>query len=182
VAGDVPALNPAGYILLQQRQAQASGGNEYPSCTPSSQNTSNELVQKTRIWTMRVAFQSLTWGFVVLRHLAIDSSMTLKHHQFAGVFAWLISLLLLSPAMVWSLPGHECNTERDPTEASQVEIDEVTLSESHSTQRQTRGTRSGIRRVFRVSRVGSSNPQTWSIPRRAAGYVSLQGRCGLLTC
>ena len=120
----------------------------------------------------------------MLRHLAIDSFMTSKHHQFAGVFAWLISLLLLSPAMVWSLPGLECNTEteNDPTEASQVEIDEVTLNESHSTRRQTRRARSGFRRVFRVSRDGTSNPHTFSTPRPAAGQVSLQGRCGLLNC
>lgn len=74
---------------------------------------------------MLVAFQRRTWDSVVLRQLAIDSSMTSKHHQFAGVFAWLISLLLLSPAMVWSLPCHEFSTESDPTEASPVEIDEV---------------------------------------------------------
>jgi hypothetical protein len=115
----------------------------------------------------------------VLRHQAIDCSMTSKPHQFARVLAWLFRLLLLSPAMVWNLPAHECNTESDPTEASPVEIDEVTLSGANSAQRETRRTRSDTRRVFRV---GSSDPQARAIPRPAAGQVSLLGRNGLLIC
>ena len=114
--------------------------------------------------------------------MAIDSSMTSRQIKFAGAFASLISLLLLSPAMLWNLPGQDCNTESDPTEATHVEIDEVTLSELSSKQRQTRIKRSGIRRVYRVSSTGSSNPRTSPIHRPTAGQVSLQGRCGLLTC
>lgn len=128
-------------------------------------------------------FPRPTGCFAVVRHSAIDSAMTLKHHSYLALSAWLLCLLMVSPMMLWHLPGGECCAEHDPAEVSfEVEFSEVTLCEANSLQRQVQ------RELCRpaVTHPDSKNQRSDSRAsqnlRESAGKVSLQGRGRLLRC
>ena len=128
-------------------------------------------------------FQRPAGDFATVRHSVIDSEMTLTHHSFFAVFTWLICLLLVSPVMLWHLPGGECCAENDPSEVRvEIGFSEVTLCEAGSLQRQTRRERCSAELVLSVSQGHRSDSRASQIQRPSAGHVSLQGRCLLLKC
>ena len=128
-------------------------------------------------------FQRPAGGSATVRQLAIDSEMTLKHHSYCAVFAWLICLLLVSPVMLWHLPGVECCAENDPAEVRvEIEFSEATLCEASSLQRQARRERVGAALILPDSQGHSSDSRASGFQRQSAGQVSLQGRCLLLRC
>jgi hypothetical protein len=131
---------------------------------------------------MEPVFQRPAGDFATVRHLAIDSEMTLKHHSFFPVFTWLICLLLVSPVMLWHLPGVACCAENESAEVLvEIEFSEVTLCEASSLQRQVRRERCSAD-VLPVSQGHTSDSRASQIQRQSAGQVSLQGRCHLLRC
>lgn len=114
--------------------------------------------------------------------------MTLKSRFHSWLCVWLSCVLsamvVSSPIVVSILADEVCVEESDPADSSEeVEVDEVTLSESNSGQRRQRRDQVGVRAIR------SSNPRLRGGRSAAdnagsllAGQGSLRGRCGPMHC
>ena len=113
--------------------------------------------------------------------------MTFKSHHHSWLCVWLSCVLSVmlsaSPVMLSLLPDDVRCEESDPADASEeIEVAEMTLSESNSAQRRTRREQSGVRRTLLATpNVGLISPSQ-CVQRPSAGQVSLWGRCGPLHC
>lgn len=121
------------------------------------------------------------------RFLTITSSMTFQSRLHSWLCVWLSCVLSVmlsaSPVMLSLLPDDVRCEESDPTDASEeIELAEVTLSESNTTQRRTRREQTGVRQsllpTLNVGAIPPSRPVQWP----SAGQVALWGRCGPLHC
>lgn len=113
--------------------------------------------------------------------------MTFKSLSDSWLCVWLscvLSVLLpSSPLMLSMLPVDVRCEESDPSDASEeVEVGEVTLSESNSGQRRSRREQSGVRRALLAPRDICSISSNRSVQRPSMGQVSLWGRCGPWHC
>lgn len=113
--------------------------------------------------------------------------MTSKSHHHSWLCVWLscvLSVLLpASPFMLSMLPDEARCEESDPADTSEeVEVGEVTLSESNSGQRRSRREQSGVRRALLASRGVCSIHPNRGAQRPSPGQASLWGRCGPLHC
>ena len=107
------------------------------------------------------------------------------HHSWLCVWlsCVLSALLPASPFMLSMLPDEARCEETDPADTSaEVEVGEVTLSESNSGQRRSRREQSGVRRALLASRGVCAIRPNWCAQRPSAGQTSFWGRCGPLHC
>lgn len=113
--------------------------------------------------------------------------MTFKSRHHSWLCVWLScvlsALLPASPFMLTMLPDEARCEESDPADASEeVEVGEVTLSESNRGQRRSRREQSGVRRALLSSRGVCSIHPNRGAQRPSPGQASLWGRCGPLHC
>lgn len=113
--------------------------------------------------------------------------MTFKSLSHSWLCVWLscvLSVLLPATPLVLSmLPEDARCEESDPADASEeIEVSEVTLSESNSGQRRSRREQSGVRRALLAPRDVCSIQSNWRAQRPSVGQVSQWGRCGPLHC
>jgi hypothetical protein len=113
--------------------------------------------------------------------------MAFQSRPHSWLCVWLSCLLSVmlsaSPVMLSLLPEDARCEETEPADASEeIELTEVTLSESSSAQRRTRLEQAGVRQsLLPALRVGE-NLLSRCVRRPSAGQVSLWGRCGPLHC
>lgn len=108
-----------------------------------------------------------------------------RHHSWLRVFlsCLLSALLPTAPVMLSLVPdGLRCE-ENDPTDSSEeVEVDEVTLSESNSLQRHSRREQTSVRRLLLTLRCAGSHHASRCAHLPTVGQTSLWGRCAPLHC
>ncbi|MBC7822009.1 MAG: hypothetical protein IAG10_34420 [Planctomycetaceae bacterium] len=113
--------------------------------------------------------------------------MTFKTLSHSWRYVWLscllAALLPMSSVMFSILPDEVRCEKSEPADASEeIEVGEVTLSESNSGQRRSRREQSGVRRALLVSQSVCSIQPNRCAQRPSAGQASLWGRCGPLHC
>lgn len=141
------------------------------------------LASRRKIWRMETAVGGLSRDSVVLNRQATNATMTLMSHNLNLAITWVMCLLLMSPMILWHLPGNECPAENDPAEdGAETEIAEVGLCMANSSHRQARRDRCVVQCMHHCPPGLRSSPKASRIQRSSAGQVSLQGRCDLLTC
>ena len=113
--------------------------------------------------------------------------MTFQSRLHSWLCVWLSCLLSVmlsaSPVMLALLPDDVRCEESDPADSSEeIELAEVTLSESNSAQRRTRREQTGVRQSLLPTLNVGEIPPSRCVRWPSAGQVSLWGRCGPLHC